>query len=62
MSNGITHPATQPTPPDTLQNWIMLVLTLILISLHGAGLIGWLKPPEPCRQRKATPLNSSIKT
>jgi hypothetical protein len=33
MSNGITHPATQPTPPDTPQNWIMLVLTLILISV-----------------------------
>ena len=44
MSNGITHPATQPTPTDTPRNWIMVVLTLIFISLYGAGLIGWLKP------------------
>ena len=44
MSTGITHPTTQPTPPDTLKNWIMVVLTLIFISLYGAALIGWLKP------------------
>ena len=43
MSTGITHPTTQPTP-DTLKNWIMVVLTLIFISLYGAALIGWLKP------------------
>ncbi len=44
MSNGITHPTTHPTAPDTLKNWIMVVLTLIFISLYGAALIGWLKP------------------
>lgn len=44
MSTGITHPTTQPTTPDTLKNWIMVVLTLIFISLYGAALIGWLKP------------------
>gem|GEM_PF-3604650 len=44
MSTGITHPATQPTPPDTPRNWIMVVLTLILSSLYGAALIGRLKP------------------
>jgi hypothetical protein len=43
MSTGITHPTTQPTP-DSLKNWIMVVLTLIFISLYGAALIGWLKP------------------
>jgi len=43
MSTGITHPTTQPTP-DTLKNWIMVVLTLIFISLYGAALVGWLKP------------------
>ena len=43
MSTGITHPTTQPTP-DTLKNWIMVVLTLIFIALYGAALIGWLKP------------------
>lgn len=43
MSSGITHPTTQPTP-DSLKNWIMVVLTLIFISLYGAALIGWLKP------------------
>jgi hypothetical protein len=45
MSTGITHPATQPTPPDTPRNWITVVLTLIFISPYGAGLIGRLKPP-----------------
>jgi hypothetical protein len=44
MSTGITHPTTQPTPPDTLKNWIMVVLTLIFVALYGAALIGWLKP------------------
>ena len=44
MSTGISHPTTQPNPPDTLKNWIMVVLTLIFISLYGAALIGWLKP------------------
>ena len=44
MSTGITHPTTQPTTPDTLKNWIMVVLTLIFITLYGAALIGWLKP------------------
>jgi len=43
MSTGITHPTAQPTP-DTLKNWIMVVLTLIFIALYGAALIGWLKP------------------
>src|SRR5436190_22111886 len=44
MSSGITHPTTQPTTPETLKNWIMVVLTLIFITLYGAALIGWLKP------------------
>jgi len=44
MSTGITHPTTQPTTPDALKNWIMVVLTLIFISLYGAALVGWLKP------------------
>lgn len=44
MSTGITHPTTQPTAPDALKNWIMVVLTLIFISLYGAALVGWLKP------------------
>ena len=44
MSTGITHPTTRPTAPDTLKNWIMVVLTLLFISLYGAALIGWLKP------------------
>src|SRR5215510_10689813 len=44
MSSGITHPTAQPTPPDTLKNWIMVVLTIAFISLYGAALIGWLKP------------------
>ena len=44
MSTGITHPTTQPIAPDTLKNWIMVVLTLIFISLYGAALVGWLKP------------------
>src|ERR1043166_206687 len=44
MSTGITPPTPQPSPPDTLKNWIMVVLTLIFISLYGAALTGWLKP------------------
>jgi len=44
MSTGITHPTPQPSAPDTLKNWIMVVLTLIFISLYGAALTGWLKP------------------
>lgn len=44
MSTEITHPTSQPSAPDTLKNWIMVVLTLIFISLYGAALTGWLKP------------------
>ena len=44
MSTRITHPTTQPIAPDSLKNWIMVVLTLIFIALYGAALIGWLKP------------------
>ncbi|HJZ80574.1 MAG TPA: hypothetical protein VKD91_09515 [Pyrinomonadaceae bacterium] len=44
MSPEITRPTAQPNVPDTLKNWIMVVLTLIFISLYGAALVGWLKP------------------
>ena|SRR5436189_165784 len=44
MSSGITHPTAQPSTPEALKNWIMVVLTLIFILLYGAALIGWLKP------------------
>lgn len=44
MSTGITHSTPQPSAPEALKNWIMVVLTLLFISLYGAALIGWLKP------------------
>jgi hypothetical protein len=29
---------------SALRNWVMLVLTLILVILYGAALTGWLRP------------------
>lgn|SRR5215831_13457795 len=44
MSTGTAHPTAPPSAPDTLKNWIMVVLTLVFISLYGAALVGWLRP------------------
>jgi hypothetical protein len=34
----------EPVTADALRNWVMVLLTVILVALYSAALIGWLRP------------------
>lgn len=40
----ITGVARGPDAADVIRSWVMVLLTLIFVTLYGAGLVGWLRP------------------